>query len=137
MLFILPKKRIINKKIHGMKKSVLLSLLIGMMGVMAFVGCEKQSSCECGIQGHLKVLDEPYKADFGNHFKDIKITAYFYDLDGNMYYITGKTPRKISYSTIVTVKLKDYPDIPSQTEGPVTADYTGEVFFYSLECINE
>ena len=29
-----------------MKRNILLSLLIGMMGVMAFVGCKKNNSCE-------------------------------------------------------------------------------------------
>ena len=29
-----------------MKKNLLLSLLIGMMGVMTFVGCKKNNSCE-------------------------------------------------------------------------------------------
>ena len=119
-----------------MKRNIFISLLIGMMGVIALIGCEKQSSCECGIQGHLKVLDEPYKANFGNHFTDIKITAFFYDMEGNMFYITGKTPKNNSYSTIVSAKLNGYQDTPPQIDGPVTADYTGEVYFYSLDCIS-
>ena len=118
-----------------MKKNILISLLVGIIGAIALGGCKKNSSCDGGTQGHLLVLDKPYKTNFGPHFKDIKVTAYFYDTDENMYYIIGKVPRKIPYQSLVQAKLRGYPDVAPKTEGPVTADYTGETYFYDLECI--
>ena len=118
-----------------MKSRILISLLVAAMGMMMLSGCQKESSCDGGTQGHLLVLDKPYKTNFGPHFKDIKVSAYFYDTNENMYYIIGKVPKKLSYQSLVQAKLRGYPDVAPKTDGPVTADYTGETYFYDLECI--
>jgi len=94
-----------------MKARLFISLLVVAMGVIVFSSCQKRSSCDGGIQGHLKVLDEPYQT--GSEFaeKDFKITAYFNDSDNHIYRITGKVPKKISSNSLVTAKMHIvYPD---------------------------
>lgn len=50
-----------------MKKTILLSLLIGMMGVMAFVGCKKNKSCEaCKEYKFIYNPDAPWSHLHGN-----------------------------------------------------------------------
>ena len=67
-------------KFIKMKSRFFISLLAVAMGMMVFNGCQKRSSCNGGIQGHLEVLDEPYETD-PNFFyvSNVKVTANFYD----------------------------------------------------------
>ena len=85
-----------------MKSRLFISLLVVAMGVIVFSGCQKRSSCNGGIQGHLEVLDEPYETD-PNFFyvSNVKVTANFYDSNNRIYFITGKVPKKISKKYLI------------------------------------
>ena len=113
-----------------MKTRLFISLLVVAMGVMAFSGCQKRSSCKGGIQGHLEVLDEPYKTDSYFYEKNVEITAHFYVSDSNCYSITDKVPNNISKNTLVTAKIHSV--YPKERE-----IYRTEAckWIYKLDCI--
>ena len=130
---------IIEKKFcminNKMKKSILLSLLIGMMGVMALGGCQKRSSCNGYNPGYLHVLNEPYESKIEDgFFKDgVKINAHFYQ-DGWCCYITGKVPHNVNPNVISHVKLKNYyPKFDRTLYDTKNSDYNK--YIYKIICI--
>ncbi len=113
-----------------MKKTFLISLLVGIMGAMILGGCKERASCDGGIQGYLHVLENPYKTDKNFYKKNVKITAYFYDLDNNFYHITGSVPKNVSPNVLVNAKISSvYPK-----EGEI---YQESVWIYKLDCIEK
>ena len=116
-----------------MKTRLLVSLLVVAMGVIVFSGCQKRSSCDGGIQGHLEVLDEPYETD-PNVFcvSNVKITAHFYDSDNHNYRITGKVPKKISPNSLVTAKIHVVDPGEEYDSKPT---HSLNVPVYKLDCI--
>ena len=113
-----------------MKKTFLISLLIGMMGVIVFSGCKQRSSCEGGVNGYLHVLDKPFRTDTKFYKKNVKISAIFYDSDTHGYYITGSVPKNVSPNVMVNAKISSvYPK-----EGEI---YQESVWIYKLDCIEK
>lgn len=113
-----------------MKRNILLSLLIGMMGVIVLNGCKQRSSCEGGVNGYLHVLDKPFRTDTKFYRKNVKISAIFYDSDTHGYYITGSVPKNVSPNVMVNAKISSvYPK-----EGKI---YQESVWIYKLDCIEK
>lgn len=107
------------------------------MSMIVLSGCQKRSSCDGGIQGHLEVLDEPYQTGSEFDEKDFKITAYFNDSDNHIYRITGKVPKKISSNSLVTAKMHIvYPDEEYDSK-PHNWQPLAEVYKLDCICIDE
>ena len=96
-------------KIRAMKKLILISLLVAVMGMIVLNGCQKRSSCNGYNPGYLHVLNEPYESKIEDgFFKDgVKINAHFYQ-DGWCCYITGKVTHNINPNVMSHIKLKYY-----------------------------
>lgn len=113
-----------------MKKTFLISLLVGIMGVIVFSGCKQRSSCEGGVNGYLHVLDKPFRTDTKFYRKNVKISAIFYDSDTHGYYITGSVPKNVSPNVLVNAKISSvYPK-----EGEIIHEDLS-YWIYKLDCI--
>ena len=121
-----------------MKTRLFISLLVVAMGVIVFSGCQKRSSCNGGIQGHLEVLDEPYETD-PNFFyvSNVKVTANFYDSNNRIYFITGKVPKKISHNSLVTAKIHVVDPGEEYDSKPHYAQPLAHVYKLDCICIDE
>lgn len=113
-----------------MKKSILISLLVGIMGAMILGGCKERASCDGGIQGYLHVLDKPFRTDTKFYRKNVKISAIFYDSDTHGYYITGSVPKNVSPNVLINAKISSvYPK-----EGEIIHEDLS-YWIYKLDCI--
>ena len=129
-----------------MKKSILLSLLIGMMGVIALGSCTKYNECSCEniFEGYLYVIqNEVFDSYSGQTVKssaflsevpitELNIVQNIYH-DHRIRYIYGSIPQKIKeldgrkVKCCISQKKKSRPRIIEGTGVPV----------YTIKCIEE
>lgn len=80
-----------------MKNTFIISLLIAMMGMIVFNGCQKHSSCECEDMkvGYLTSEGSNISMPEEESMQTININATFIeDLTSERYAITGHVPSK-------------------------------------------
>lgn len=120
-----------------MRNRFFLLMFVLLGGLIMMTGCVKQESCSDSIfaregrliSGHLYLLDEPFRTDDTFIVEGYKITSYFVDADGNVFYITSRVPKDIDSNTAVTVILsyavEDY------------NFYSTKKYIYNLACVCE
>ena len=120
-----------------MRKRFFLLVLVLCAGLFVMTGCVKRESCSDSlfaregrlISGHFYALEEPFRTDDTFIVEGYKITSYFVDADGNVFYITSGVPKGIDSTTTVTVILsyavEDY------------NFYSTKKYIYNLACICE
>ena len=96
-----------------MRKRFILLMIVLFAGLFVITGCVKRESCSDSlfardgrlISGHFYALDKPFRTDDTFIAEGYKITSYFTDADGNVFYITSRVPKDIDSTTMVTVIL--------------------------------